>query len=64
VSIFKSLGICAVCVVITTTMVMLLRDFGAYGIMFMTMSVYYFRLLVILDGKFASFFKYKTRDVS
>jgi hypothetical protein len=45
-----------VCVVITTAMVMLLRDFGAYGIMFMTMSVYYFRLFVILDGKFASFF--------
>jgi hypothetical protein len=32
-----------VCVVITVIMVMLLRDFGPYGIIFMIMCVYYFR---------------------
>jgi hypothetical protein len=32
-----------VCVVITVDMIMLLRDFGPNGIIFMTMCVYYFR---------------------
>jgi hypothetical protein len=32
-----------VCVVITIAMVMLLRDFQPYGIIFMTMCVYCFR---------------------
>jgi hypothetical protein len=31
-----------------------LRDFGTYGIIFMTMCVYYFRFSVILDGQFSS----------
>jgi hypothetical protein len=31
------------CVVITVAMIMLLRDFGPCGIIFMTMCVYYFR---------------------
>jgi hypothetical protein len=31
-----------VCVVITVAMVMLLRDFGPYGIIFVSMCVYHF----------------------
>jgi hypothetical protein len=31
-----------VCAVITIAMIMLLRDFGPYGIIFMTACVYYF----------------------
>jgi hypothetical protein len=33
----------ALCVLITIVMVKLLREFGPYGIIFMTMCVYYFR---------------------
>jgi hypothetical protein len=44
------------CVVITVAMVMLLRDFRPYGMLFMTMCLYYFRFAVILDGKSTSSF--------
>jgi hypothetical protein len=40
------------CVVITVTMIMLLRDFGPYGIIFTTMCIYYFSVAVFLDGLF------------
>jgi hypothetical protein len=33
-----------VCIVITVAMVMLMRDFGPYGIMFVTACVYCFKI--------------------
>jgi hypothetical protein len=47
-----------VCVVTTVAMEMLLRDFGPYGIMFMTVCVFllFYIFLVILDGQFTSRF--------
>jgi hypothetical protein len=35
-----------VCIVITVAMVMLLRDIGLYGIIFITNCVCYFRLVI------------------
>jgi hypothetical protein len=43
-----------VCVVITVAVVMLLRDFRPYGIIFTTMRVYYFRFPVIFYEQFSS----------
>jgi hypothetical protein len=37
-----------VCVVITIAVIMLLRDLGPYGIIFMTICFYYFDFPVIL----------------
>jgi hypothetical protein len=42
------------CVIVTVTMVMLLRDFGPYEIMFVTVCFWYLDFPVIIDEQFIS----------